>query len=126
MPPSSGLDYVRQLEEKMAEIGVGKIATVMGRYWAMDRDNLWDRVKRAYDAMVYGEGLTAHSAGRSRGSTATTRTRPTSSCSPPSCCTDGKPVACMKANDGIVFYNFRPDRARQITRAFIYPDFQRL
>ena len=73
VPPSSGLDYVRQLEEKMAEIGVGKIATVMGRYWAMDRDNLWDRVKRAYDAMVYGEGLTAQMRGRSRAADATTR-----------------------------------------------------
>ena len=122
VPPSSGLDYVRQLEEKMAEIGVGKIATVMGRYWAMDRDNLWDRVKRAYDAMVYGEGLTAQSAEEAvqlsydKGET-------DEFVQPTVVLQDGKPVACMKANDSIVFYNFRPDRARQLTRAFIYPDF---
>ena len=56
VPPTSGIDYVRELQAKMDEIGVGKIATVMGRYWAMDRDNLWDRVQKAYDAMVLGQG----------------------------------------------------------------------
>ena len=122
VPPSSGLDYVKQLEEKMAEIGVGKIATVMGRYWAMDRDNLWDRVKRAYDAMVYGEGLTAQSAEEAV-QQSYDKNETDEFVQPTVVLHDGKPVACMKANDSIVFYNFRPDRARQITRAFIYPDF---
>ena len=56
VPPTSGIEFVRELEQKIKEIGVGEIATVMGRYWAMDRDNLWDRVQKAYDAMVLGAG----------------------------------------------------------------------
>ena len=63
VPPTSGIEYVKELQQKLDEIGVGKIATVMGRYWAMDRDNLWDRVQKAYDAMVLGQGqATANSA----------------------------------------------------------------
>ena len=122
VPPSSGLEYVQQLEEKMAQIGVGRVATVMGRYWAMDRDNLWDRVQRAYDAMVYGEGLSAQSAQEAvrqsyeKGET-------DEFVQPTVVLEHGEPVARIQANDSIIFYNFRPDRARQLTRSFIYEDF---
>lgn len=122
VPPTSGIDFVRELERKMAEIGVGKVATVMGRYWAMDRDNLWDRVQLAYDAMVLGKGLIATSAEQAvLDSYAKDETdefvKPTVIVS------GGNPAALIKENDSIVFFNFRPDRARQLTRAFILPDF---
>ncbi|MCL1963983.1 MAG: 2,3-bisphosphoglycerate-independent phosphoglycerate mutase [Firmicutes bacterium] len=122
VPPSSGLGFVRELEEKLAQIGVGEIATVMGRYWAMDRDNLWDRVQRAYDAMVSGVGLSAESAGQAveqsyaKGET-------DEFVQPAVVCKGGLPVACVKPHDSVIFYNFRPDRARQLTRAFIQQDF---
>ena len=118
VPPSSGADYMRQLVAKMDEIGVGKVATTMGRFYAMDRDFAWDRVQKAYAAMVYGEGVQA-------------------SC-PVAAIEDSYkngvtdefvlPTVCdaegaIKANDSVVFFNFRPDRARQITRAFVDPEF---
>lgn len=121
VPPTSGKDFVAEAIEKMNEIGVGKVATVVGRYYAMDRDNNWDRVKKAYDALVFGEGIK-----------------------------NNDPVAAIKAsyetidgdgknltdefilptvtlenegrigeNDSVVFFNFRPDRAREITRTFV-------
>ncbi len=122
VPPSSGLSYVEQLTAKMREIGVGKIATVMGRYWAMDRDNLWDRVRRAYDAIVFGEGLTAES-----GEAAVRQSydkNETDEFVQPSVVTEnGAPAGCVRPDDSVVFFNFRPDRARQLTRAFIQKDF---
>ena len=123
VPPTSGLGFIRELEEKIAEIGVGKIATVMGRYWSMDRDNLWDRVKKAYDCMVLGKGeATANSAEE-----AVTQSYDINETDEFVKATvilnDGKPVATINENDSIIFFNFRPDRARQITRAFILPDF---
>lgn len=124
VPPSSGVAFLGELQQKIAEIGVGRIATVMGRFYAMDRDNIWERVGMAYHAMVNGEGVQA-----------------------------ADPVAAVKAsyeiidgdgknltdefvmptvlagsapireNDSVVFFNFRPDRAREITRTFVDPDF---
>ena len=117
-PPSSAAGFMKELVGEIGKIGVGKVATISGRYYAMDRDNAWDRVEKAYAAMVYGEGVEA------------------------SC-----PVAAIedsykngvtdefmlptvvdhdgmiKENDSVVFFNFRPDRARQITRAYVDPDF---
>ena len=122
VPPSSGLDYVRQLEEKIREIGVGKIATVMGRYWAMDRDNLWDRVQRAYDALVLGKGLTAQN-GEEAVEQSYAKGETDEFVQPTVVLENGGPVACIRPQDSVVFYNFRPDRARQLTRAFILPDF---
>ena len=122
VPPSSGLDYVRQLEEKIQEIGVGKIATVMGRYWAMDRDNLWDRVQKAYDAMVLGEGLTAES-GVEAVEKSYAKGETDEFVNPTVILADGKPVGMIREGDSVVCYNFRPDRARQLTRPFIQPDF---
>ena len=116
-PPASGKDFVAQLEAKMAEIGVGKVATVMGRYYAMDRDKNWDRVKFAYDAMTKGEGNTADSAtGAIQKSYDDGKND--EFVMPTVVMEDGKPVGTIKDHDSIIFYNFRPDRAREITRAF--------
>ena len=86
VPPTSGLGYVEELEAKMKEIGAGKIATVMGRYWAMDRDNRWERVEKAYDAIVLGEGVTAAQRGAGRAAELRfDKGETTSSCCPPWC-----------------------------------------
>ena len=118
VPPTSGAEYMEQLVKEAERIGAGKVATVMGRFYAMDRDNAWDRVEKAYAAMVYGEGVEG-------------------------CCPVGAikksyeegvtdefmvptvldKEGAIKAGDSVIFFNFRPDRARQITRAFVDPDF---
>ncbi|MBO4915214.1 MAG: 2,3-bisphosphoglycerate-independent phosphoglycerate mutase [Oscillospiraceae bacterium] len=116
--PTSGKGFVAQTQKKCAELGVGKIATVMGRYYAMDRDKRWDRVEAAYDAIVYGDGaqnsdpVAAVEASYENG------------------VTDEfvEPVVCDKQgmvgdNDSIIFFNYRPDRARELTRAFVDPEF---
>ncbi len=124
VPPTSGLCYIKELEAKLAEIGVGEIATVMGRYWAMDRDNLWDRVQKAYDAMVLGLGLTAASAEQAvEQSYALGEAGNDEFVLPTVVQKGGKPTAVIAPEDGVIFFNFRPDRARQLTRAFIQPDF---
>jgi len=119
VPPSSAADFMDELLDKMKEIGVGKVATVSGRYYAMDRDNNWDRVEKTYAAMVYGEGEKAEC---------------------PVCAVKNSydkgvtdefvvPVvvdggAQVKPNDSVIFFNFRPDRAREITRTFVDPEFK--
>ncbi len=118
VPPSSAADFIEECVAKTEEIGVGKIATVMGRYYAMDRDNRWERVEKAYAAMVYGEGVEAEC---------------------PVCAVKNsykedvtdefvvpavvKGGAKIQPNDSVIFYNFRPDRAREITRTLVDPDF---
>ncbi|MBP3381122.1 MAG: 2,3-bisphosphoglycerate-independent phosphoglycerate mutase, partial [Clostridia bacterium] len=119
VPPSSGKDFVAALQEKMQEIGVGKIATVMGRYYAMDRDNRWERVEKAYAAMVYGEGV--ENADPVAAMQASYEQEVTDEFVVPVVCTGKDGV--IKANDAVVFFNFRPDRAREITRTFVDPDF---
>ena len=118
VPPTSGAEYMEKLVGETQRIGAGKVATVMGRFYAMDRDNAWDRVEKAYAAMVYGEGVEG-------------------------CCPVGAikksyeegvtdefmvptvldKEGAIKSGDSVIFFNFRPDRARQITRAFVDPDF---
>ena len=121
-PPASGKDYVEQLEEKMKEIGVGKVASVMGRYYAMDRDNNYDRVEYAYKALTKGEGLTAESA--SAGIQASYDRQETDEFVKPTVILEnGAPVATIQDGDSIIFFNFRPDRAREITRAFCNDEF---
>ena len=121
-PPASGKDYIEQLLDKMKEIGVGEVASVMGRYYVMDRDNRWDRVEKAYRAMTAGEGetavcpLCAVSASYDKEVT-------DEFVVPTVIVKDGKPVATVQDNDSIIFYNFRPDRAREITRAFCADEF---
>jgi 2,3-bisphosphoglycerate-independent phosphoglycerate mutase len=127
-PPNSGLGYIQQIEAKMREIGVGQVATVTGRYWAMDRDNRWDRVQRAYLAMTQGEGARFSSAQQAIKSYYDNPTAPNMSGDEfvaPSVITkpDGLPIATVGPNDSIIFYNYRGDRPREITKAFVYDEF---
>ncbi len=125
VPPTSGKDYVAEAQQKLAEIGVGKIATVIGRFYAMDRDNRWERVSRAYNALVKGEGIHTNDPVKAIEE------------SYQKVDADGKnvtdefvePTVCLEnegrigKNDSVIFFNFRPDRAREITRTFVDPDF---
>ncbi len=122
VPPSSGKDYIEQLEAEMEKIGVGRIATVMGRYYAMDRDNRYERVEKAYAAMTYGEGLTADSAPEAMQNSYDAGVTD-EFVVPTVVLHDGNPTATIGENDSVIFYNFRPDRAREITRSYIFPDF---
>ncbi len=120
--PTSGKGFIEELEAKMKEIGVGKIATISGRYYVMDRDNRWDRVEKAYNVMTKGEGETAESAvGAMEASYAKDVTD--EFFVPTAITENGRPVATIKDNDTVIFFNFRPDRAREITRAFCMDDF---
>jgi 2,3-bisphosphoglycerate-independent phosphoglycerate mutase len=130
-PPNSGIDYLRQLEQKMHKYGVGQIATVDGRYYAMDRDNRWERIEKAYRAMVHGESeakftdpIAAIRSSYEKGVTdefvvpavITTEPEP------------GKPAVprgLIRDDDAVIFFNFRADRARQITRALVEPGFDK-
>src|SRR5579864_127957 len=119
-PPRSGAGYLEQLEQHINTIGVGKIATVIGRYYSMDRDNRWERTRRAYAAYVLGEGNHAKSARQAiEASYSADKTdefvEPTVIVGE-----DGEPVGRIQDADGVIFFNFRPDRARQITRSFIH------
>ena len=121
-PPTSGESYITELEEKIKEIGVGKIASIMGRYYAMDRDKRWERVELAYDALAKGEGLTANSAVDAIEG-AYQREEFDEFVKPTVILENGKPVATIKQNDSIIFFNFRPERAREITRVFVDKSF---
>ncbi|MBR5047840.1 MAG: 2,3-bisphosphoglycerate-independent phosphoglycerate mutase, partial [Eubacterium sp.] len=121
-PPSSGKGFVEELEKKMAEIGVGKVASIEGRYYAMDRDTNWDRVEKAYAALVYGEGNTADSAEEAMEASYAAGVTD-EFVIPVVIKEDGKPVGIIKEKDSVIFYNFRPDRAREITRAICDPEF---
>ena len=121
-PPASGKSYVEALEAKMKELGVGKVASVSGRYYAMDRDNRWDRVKRAYDALTKGEGNQAQSA--TAGIQASYDAEKNDEFVEPFVVTEnGAPVAVVEDGDSVIFFNFRPDRARELTRAFCDDEF---
>ena len=121
-PPASGKGYVEQLEAKMEEIGVGEIATVMGRYYAMDRDNRWDRVELAYKALAKGEGVPAGSAPEAV-QNSYDEGKNDEFVLPAVVVKNGQPVATIQDKDSVIFFNFRPDRAREITRAFCDNDF---
>lgn len=122
VPPTSGVEYVRMLEEKMQEIGVGQVASLQGRYWGMDRDNIWERVEKGYNAIALGEGVKETSAvaavqhSYDNGKT-------DEFMEPTVIEKDGQPLTTVQPGDSVIFFNFRPDRARQITRSFILPDF---
>ncbi|CUX41802.1 2,3-bisphosphoglycerate-independent phosphoglycerate mutase [Clostridium sp. C105KSO13] len=122
-PPASGKEYVEQLEAKMKEIGIGEVASVMGRYYAMDRDNRWDRVEKAYVALVKGEGEAVKS-GPSGIQSSYDKDATDEFVLPAVVVKDGAPVATIKDDDSVIFFNFRPDRAREITRTFCDDDFQ--
>ena len=121
-PPASADGYIAELEEKMKEKGVGKIATISGRFYAMDRDKRWERIKEAYDALVNGEGHRFASA------TAAIENSYQKEIfdefvKPSVICKNDEPVATIGENDSVIFFNFRPDRAREITRTIVDPDF---
>jgi 2,3-bisphosphoglycerate-independent phosphoglycerate mutase len=121
--PTSAKRYLQQLSAKMEELGVGQIATVQGRYYAMDRDRRWDRVEKSYRAMVYGEGLTAHDA--LSAVQASYDQEVTDEFVLPTVLVDsaGEPLTTIDDQDAVIFYNFRPDRAIQISQALTNPDF---
>lgn len=118
VPPSSGKEYIEECVAKCAQIGVGKIATIAGRFYAMDRDNRWERVEKAYAAMVYGEGNMdpdpVHTMQASYDAGVTDEFVVPTVCDP---------EGTVKPGDSVIFTNFRPDRAREITRTFVDPDF---
>ena len=120
VPPTSGKEYIEKLQAELQHIGVGKIATVTGRYYAMDRDNRWERVEKAYAAMVYGEGV--ENADPVAAMDASYAADVTDEFVVPVVCTGKEGV--IKANDAVVFFNFRPDRAREITRTLVDPAFE--
>src|ERR1700741_146890 len=128
-PPNSGRDYVRQLQQKMRELGVGEIATLVGRYYAMDRDNRWDGVELAYRALVHGEAETRMDnpiAALQRSYEAGV----TDEFIKPIVMTNGSgasaaPVGLIRDDDAVIFFNFRADRARQMTYALAAPDFDK-
>ena len=121
-PPSSAADFAQQLVDKMDEIGVGKIASLSGRYYAMDRDNRWDRVEKAYVALTKGEGNKATDPVQALKDSYAEGV--TDEFVIPTVITeeDGTPLALIEDGDSIIFYNFRPDRAREITRCFCQDD----
>jgi len=123
VPPTIGKQHLSELQQKIEEIGVGKIATVSGRYYAMDRDRRWDRTKLAYDAMVLGKGKVdinpIEAVGKSYQEGINDEF-----VVPTVIIEDGRPIATIDNGDSIIFFNFRPDRARQITRAIVDEDFQ--
>ncbi|MCR5653731.1 MAG: 2,3-bisphosphoglycerate-independent phosphoglycerate mutase [Ruminococcus sp.] len=118
VPPSSAKEYVADAVKEMEKIGVGRIATVHGRYYAMDRDNRWERVEKAYSALVYGEGVPADCPVEAIQKSYDDGV--TDEFVVPIVVKGGDTI---KANDSIIFYNFRPDRAREITRTLVDPDF---
>ena len=123
VPPTSGRMYVQQLEDKLREIGVGEIASIQGRYFGMDRDNIWERVELGYNAITLGEGVEetdpVQAVENSYQNNVTDEFM-----KPTVIMKDGSPVTTVQPGDSIVFFNFRPDRARQLTRTFIMPDFK--
>lgn len=120
--PQSGQKYISQLEDKMKELGVGKIATIMGRYYAMDRDKRWDRVEKAYNALVIGDGEQAINSDE-----CLARAYPqniTDEFVPPTVIVDhSEPIGRIRDGDSVICFNFRPDRSREITRAIVDRDF---
>ena len=119
VPPSSGKSYVEQLQAEIQKLGVGQIATVMGRYYAMDRDKRWDRVEAAYDAMVYGESAHVNPLPVAAVKDAYAAGVTDEFIEPVICDGDGT----ISDNDSVIFFNYRPDRAREITRTLVDPKF---
>ena len=124
VPPSSAADFIDAANYQLAKIGVGKIATVMGRFYGMDRDNRWDRVEKAYAALVYGEGVVADDAAEAVRKSYKTVDEDGKNLTDefvlPTVITGTERIA---SGDSVIFFNFRPDRAREITRTFVDPEF---
>lgn len=122
-PPASGKGYIEELQKKMDELGVGQIGVVSGRYYAMDRDNRWDRVELAYKALTAGEGVKGTDAAEAV-QASYDEGKTDEFVVPTVIEKNGKPVATIQDGDSVIFFNFRPDRARELTRAFCDPEFK--
>jgi 2,3-bisphosphoglycerate-independent phosphoglycerate mutase len=122
-PPTSGKGYLADIEAKAAEIGIGKVASIMGRFYAMDRDSRWERVKKAFDCLRHGKGERGTNASQVMQDSYDNKI--TDEFIEPTCVVDeqGEPLATIRDGDGVVFFNFRGDRPREITRAFVDPEF---
>ena len=123
-PPASGQGSVEELVAKMKELGVGQVGMISGRYYAMDRDNRWDRVELAFKALTQGEGVDGGEDPAAAIQASYDNEKTDEFMLPTVMKKDGKPVAVISANDSVVFFNFRPDRARELTRAFCDDDFK--
>ena len=121
-PPASGEGYLLKLEEKMKEKGVGKIASISGRFYSMDRDKRWERVQKSYDALVYGKGEKATSAISAIESSYQKEVFD-EFVEPTVICNNEEPIATIENHDSVIFFNFRPDRARELTRSLVDPEF---
>ena len=123
-PPTSGAGYIADIEAKAAQIGAGRIASVMGRFYAMDRDSRWDRVQKAFECITKGKGSKADSA--SQAIAQSYEKDVTDEFIEPVCivAAEGEPIGTVKDGDGMVFFNFRGDRTRELTRAFVDTDFK--
>ena len=122
VPPKSGLDFIKELEGDLAKIGLGKIATISGRFYAMDRDNIWERVSLAYSAIADGEGVTAKSPQEAM-QQSYDKNETDEFVMPTVILKNGKPTGIVENKDSVIFFNFRPDRARQLTNSFITEGF---
>ena len=121
-PPASAENYIAELEKKMEEKGVGKIASITGRFYAMDRDKRWERVSKVYDALVNGVGEKETSAGLAIEKSYQKEVFD-EFVVPTLICNNGEPIATISENDSVIFFNFRPDRARELTRVFVDKNF---
>ncbi|MEK7637576.1 MAG: 2,3-bisphosphoglycerate-independent phosphoglycerate mutase [Patescibacteria group bacterium] len=123
-PYNSGVEFISRLEQKIADLGVGQLATLSGRYYAMDRDNHWDRTRLAYEAMALGQGPTAAQANDAIHD-AYARGVYDEQFIPTVIVKNGRPVTTISDHDAVLFFNFRNDRARQLTKAFVLPGFEK-
>jgi len=122
-PPHSGIGFVTTLQDTLEKENLGRIGVVTGRYWAMDRDTRWDRVKKAYDALVYGKAEFAASSGVEAVEKAYARDETDEFVKPTIVTIPGKPAPAIQSGDQILFFNFRPDRARELSHAFVDKEF---
>ncbi len=123
-PPKSAMEIIKPLEDKIKQLGVGKIATVMGRYYAMDRDRRWERIERAYVCLTKNEGQFAESAEKAI-SYGYSKNQTDEFIDPTSVTENGKPITTIKEGDTVIFFNYRIDRPRELTKAFVLDDFQK-
>lgn len=121
----SSIDFIHDLEGKMKEFGVGKIATLGGRYWGMDRDNRWERIEKAYNVMVLGKAYKYFSSAREAIESSYNENVFDEEFIPVVIGKEGRPTATIQSGDSVIFFNFRPDRARQLTEAFVLPGFEK-
>lgn len=122
-PPRSALKYILELEKYIKELGIGKIATISGRYYAMDRDNRWDRIEKCYKAMVHGVSVSKFPSAKDAINNAYESKITDEFIRPTVLVHDGEAIAKISESDSVIFFNFRPDRARQITRSLVDPNF---